>query len=327
MERNTKKQIQDVWSKFRNWLEAIERYESASEDEWPKLLEQFKGFCKQYQPNYDISLVDDSLIINKARQVLGSNIIEETIVVSNHKIEPWFDDARSSIDWTFWNAYENYLKKNEFPRESIRAVSKDIDSILDKTGNPKEEGDAWERKGLVMGNVQSGKTLNFIGLMNKAVDIGYKVIILIGATNDNALRKQTQIRVDEGFTGFDTSTIGKGDRKPNELGEDRGSSHYVKSFTTRDEDFRTSFAKVQADDIDTFKDNIPLLFVIKKNKTILDNIYKWLLQDKELSKDGKKLSFPLLLIDDEADWGSINTKDDDQDPAKFLFQLRLTLIC
>ena len=70
---------------------------------------------------------------------------------------------------------------------------------MDLSGDPTADG-AWARKGLVMGNVQSGKTQNYIGLINKAMDSGYKIIILLGG-HLNDLRKQTQERVDEGVIG------------------------------------------------------------------------------------------------------------------------------
>ena len=314
MNVNLKKEVQDSWDKFKNFLQANEDYDSATEEDWPILLQEFKDFLKN--KNKKVILVEDYLIINKARQVLGTKESQESLVVSDGKIDPWIDDARSSIDWNFWSSYEKFLRKADFPRESIRNVSKDIDSILDKSGNPKEESDAWERRGLVMGNVQSGKTLNFIGLMNKAVDVGYKVIILIGATNSNSLRTQTQVRVDEGFTGFDTSEFFKGQKRvDNEVGKERNSEKRVIPMTTRDDDFNSSFAKGQFADINAFsKDTV--LFVTKKNINSLKKIHNWLLQDrKNAPEDNVKLPYPLLLIDDEADWASVNTKKEEQDPA------------
>ena len=49
----------------------------------------------------------------------------------------------------------------------------------------------------MMGNVQSGKTLNFIGLLNKALDVGYHTIIVLGG-HMNELRAQAQDRIDAG---------------------------------------------------------------------------------------------------------------------------------
>ena len=59
--------------------------------------------------------------------------------------------------------------------------------------------DRRNRRGLVMGHVQSGKTANYCGLVCKAADAGYKVIIVLSGVH-NSLRSQTQIRVEEGFS-------------------------------------------------------------------------------------------------------------------------------
>ena len=56
---------------------------------------------------------------------------------------------------------------------------------------------------MVVGQVQSGKTANYTGLICKAVDAGYKLIIVLAGVH-NSLRSQTQLRLDEGFLGFDT---------------------------------------------------------------------------------------------------------------------------
>ena len=48
--------------------------------------------------------------------------------------------------------------------------------------------------------MQSGKTANYIGLINRAFDAGYRiVIVLTGMTED--LRIQTQDRIDSGVVG------------------------------------------------------------------------------------------------------------------------------
>ena len=57
--------------------------------------------------------------------------------------------------------------------------------------------------------MQSGKTSNFIGFLNKAVDAGYKKIIVLSGLNNN-LRQQTQIRVDEGLLAYDTQASSLG---------------------------------------------------------------------------------------------------------------------
>ena len=49
---------------------------------------------------------------------------------------------------------------------------------------------------MVVGDVQSGKTSNYIGLIAKAIDCGYKLIIVMSGIY-NSLRAQTQTRLME----------------------------------------------------------------------------------------------------------------------------------
>ena len=58
---------------------------------------------------------------------------------------------------------------------------------------------------MVVGNVQSGKTANYLGLICKAADAQYKVIIVVAGMLED-LRKQTQIRLEEGLVGVNELT-------------------------------------------------------------------------------------------------------------------------
>ena len=82
-----------------------------------------------------------------------------------------------------------------------------LDEVTDRTlgllGNPREDG-PWDRRGMVVGHVQSGKTANYTGLVCKAADAGYRLIVVIAGIHNN-LRNQTQERIDEGFIGRDSA--------------------------------------------------------------------------------------------------------------------------
>ena len=88
------------------------------------------------------------------------------------------------------------------PRRVVWRLDETTDQVLRKLENPARPG-RWRRDGLVVGQVQSGKTANYIGLICKAADAGYKLIVVLAGIH-NSLRSQTQLRVDEGFLGFDT---------------------------------------------------------------------------------------------------------------------------
>ena len=90
-------------------------------------------------------------------------------------------------------------------RELSRAnheLDNSTDKILGKIEDPERKW-LWQSRGLVIGDVQSGKTTNFIALANKAIDAGYKVVVVLSGLHNN-LRRQTQIRFEEGVSGWKT---------------------------------------------------------------------------------------------------------------------------
>ena len=62
-----------------------------------------------------------------------------------------------------------------------------------------------------------GKTSNYTGLICKAADFGFDIIIVLTGIHEN-LRCQTQIRLDKGFLGFDTKRTRAFDRSANKIG-------------------------------------------------------------------------------------------------------------
>jgi len=182
--------------------------------------------------------------------------------------------------------------------------------VLKRLENPFRSG-AWDRRGLVVGQVQSGKTSNYTGLICKAADAGYRLIVVLAGLHDS-LRAQTQGRLDEGFLGFDTQQKMVFDQSNTRTGVGKlpGPFHIAHSLTSSAQkgDFNLRVAK-NAGIVVGGKD--PVLLVVKKNASILGNLIKWatLIQQQSHSASGKKLvsGVPLLIIDDEADSASINT--------------------
>ena len=320
------KNRRDIYAAFMQFTEMMKL--TGGELTPESIDEQFNDFEKlMSQSDTKISKEDADYVKNTLKMNFDINLTSKAVHISDDKITPWIKNAKSSIDWKYWNAYENYLKADgNIPPKSIIQTSEEIDDILDLTGNPKINSDSWSKRGLVMGNVQSGKTLNFTGLINKAVDVGYKFIILIGSINDNNLRMQTQQRVDQGFTGMDTSLYPK--IKHIGVGRIRKDAVVV-PYTTSNlkDDFNKAFANRQSVDGKYLKPEIPLLFVIKKNKTILENIYDWVKNRYELDPDNdeKRVDSPLLFIDDEADWASPDTSKEDEDPKAINAAIRKIL--
>lgn len=237
-------------------------------------------------------------------------------ILDNYDDEKWYDDVKSNINPYFWIRYKDYLiDKKGFNPNIVSTLGKDtLDTkLMNYLGNPNSDNNFFKR-GLIIGDVQSGKTSTYIGLMCKAADAGYKVFILLTGTIES-LRKQTQERVEEGFVGVnmvaDTTggvRVGVGiDNKPIR----------AMALTSRKSDFTGDSDKIAV----SLADKDAVVFVIKKNSSVLEKLTKWLLK---LNADPvtKKIDLPMLLIDDEADNASINTGETKEDPTKINKMIR-----
>jgi hypothetical protein len=221
------------------------------------------------------------------------------------RVQRWLEGNTPS--WRFWKDYEELLLNQKISQEVIWDNEEVIDNCIDMSGDPAREG-PWESRGLVMGNVQSGKTLNFIGLINKAMDVGYHTIIVIGG-HLKELREQSQERVDEGVIGRNTRTFGVG--RGNTIvvnNEPFGVAKSANGLSGRPHGGTTvhaDFSKPQAGALNlNFASTEPVVFVVKKHYKLLNNLREWI----EDFPDSKVRDRPMLLIDDEADYASINTK-------------------
>ena len=113
------------------------------------------------------------------------------------KYHPWLNDVKANIDWKHKTKYFEYLAAKGWPLETIKSIDEYTDDILDHINNPKVDYN-FTNKGLVIGDVQSGKTANYTGLIHKAIDSGYKLVIVLAGTL-NSLRTQTQARMDSDY--------------------------------------------------------------------------------------------------------------------------------
>ncbi len=217
---------------------------------------------------------------------------------------PWLLSLKPSINPFFSARYLRFLRlKKRWPQTVVSNLGRSTDDILDLLGNPTEKG-KWKRRGLVLGDVQSGKTATYTSLICSAADAGYRLIVLLTGTLEN-LRRQTQERLDEGFVGFDSS--GELKRKKDSrlvgvglLGANPETQATV--FTSRASDFNVATMNQLGLGLSSLKG--PAIVVVKKNKSVLNTLETWL-RERNVEGDGK-IHLPLLLIDDEADNASIN---------------------
>ena len=231
---------------------------------------------------------------------------EAKVLYSTEGHQDWLNSDRKR-GWVYWPRYKKLLEK-----QIAQSVADDIDNVTDQIlgllEDPKRHN-PWDRRGLVVGHVQSGKTSNYTGLICKAADAGYRIIIVLAGLT-NSLRTQTQVRLEEGFLGYITGPSDSNQFLLTGVGLiDRDMSIRPNHVTNRlqNGDFKLGVAK----NLGITPEQRPWLFVVKKNKPILDSIYNWLrnyVADYTDDQGEKHItSLPLLLIDDESDNASVDT--------------------
>lgn len=270
-----------------------------SEEEVLALAEQLRVI-----PLYSVTDSEFREVIRRLHEALTIEMGVGSFIFNGH--EPWLQARKANIDPFYWSRYQTELRKDGWPPKTVVALDRVTDAILDLIGDP--SGDSgWPRRGLVMGDVQSGKTSNYTGLVCKAADAGYKLIILLTGTLES-LRRQTQERLDAGFVGLDSSGVVNRNRHRREIGV--GLTNGTRSagvFTSTLGDFKADTVNQLGFKLKAY--NEPVLLVVKKNKRILENLTDWLITYN--AGQGGEIDLPLLLIDDEADNASVNTN-----PAK-----------
>ena len=232
-------------------------------------------------------------------------------ILNNYDQEEWYSDIKDDLDQKFWLRYKDYLidEKHFSPNIVSKLGNETLDhDLMNYLLNPNVQTDnPVFRRGLVIGDVQSGKTSTYIGLICKAADAGFKVFILLTGTIES-LRKQTQERVEEGFIGIDMSDQATGGKRVG-VGLDN-QTIFATALTSRNNDFTGNSDKIAV----ALRNFNAVVFVIKKQKDVLNKLTKWL---KNLNADQLtgKIDLPMLMIDDEADNASINTSKDKEDPT------------
>lgn len=228
-------------------------------------------------------------------------------IVDAEDFRPWLHDARINGEFGdfYWGRYRQLLNLNGLPRSVIDATDEVTDRVLDRLGDPRNLS-PWSRRGMVVGNVQSGKTANYTGLICKAADAGYRLIVVIAGIHNN-LRNQTQARIDEGFIGRDTGRLAHANRAQRQKLIGVGTfdqREFPVSLTNTLRDFNKATATTNTSQIAQY--NVPVVLVIKKNSSTLKNLLEWL-KEHSAHQSTQMVSQPMLLIDDEADNASINT--------------------
>ena len=239
---------------------------------------------------------------------------------------PWLADRRASLEWGFTRRYQRFLKERKGWALPTLQRSDDLtDRIIGLLESPDRAG-SWDRRGMVVGEVQSGKTSNYIELICKAADAGYKFIVVLTGTT-NSLRAQTQLRFDEGFLGWDTrlnlalNTSNKRVGVGTLVGEPL---HRAIPSTNADE--TGDFNLRVANQFNVRLGGDPVIMVVKKNGSVLRNLTRWAKSLSSVRPEDPIPNIPTLVIDDEADFASVNTRPvangDDEDPTVINARIR-----
>ena len=257
----------------------------------------------------DKSTITPTLILEKIKVVVAMNpkwgielereaVVEElirrfsmwigvdTILTNSAGHREWLNSSRKT-DWRYWQRYREWLER-KLSWKAVEGIDKSTDNILGLLEDPNRE-EAWDRRGLVVGHVQSGKTGNYTALISKAADAGYKIIIVLAGLHNN-LRSQTQIRLEEGFLGYETSSD-YDTRSLIGVGEIDSDKEITPNCAT-DRSNSGDFSQIVARRLAISPEERPWLFVVKKNKTVLRELLRWVqnhVADTALADQEKKL--------------------------------------
>ena len=259
--------------------------------------------------------------------------LNEAILIAEEH-QKWYTDERRRLSTAFyWTRYEEYLRtRGNWSEDATASLDRATDKVIRCLSDP-ERSDAFAVKGLVVGYVQSGKTANFTALIAKAIDAGYRMIVVLAGTLDS-LRLQTQRRLDKELCGKEQILRDAEAGQPAEYSEDKDWDKFasygalpstlggcdVRRITTSHGDYKglgqgrdvLKFRKLFGDRPLNNRDNLSSseahLLVIKKHPAVIRKLVRDIRNTKMFLGD-----VPLLVIDDESDQASVNTVD----PVKF----------
>lgn len=198
--------------------------------------------------------------------------------------QQWVKNWDSSKGY-YWSRQRSFLINVLHRSDSdIDALDRGSERVLSYLGDP-HSTDSFRVRGLVVGYVQSGKTANFSAVIAKAVDAGYKIVIVLSGLH-NSLRQQTQHRLQRDLGHEDTLGVGSPEQ----------AKVWVWMTGDRpDGDFNPAYQNAGV-----LQGNNQVILVVKKNVSRLNRLIDWM-------RNRVPAGVPVLVIDDEADQASVNT--------------------
>lgn len=276
------------------------------------------------------AVLDRLGLAEDTRTVLNSLIpipkVSGPVVISDEFTAWYTPQSQQGRSW-YWPAYRRLLSEKGWSEQAIAGLDSASDRVVERLANPTSK-EVYQSKGLVVGHVQSGKTANFTGVIAKAIDAGYRLVIVLGGTL-NLLRAQTQRRLDMELVGRENILRGAAEYESDYADDPAWSkgkflSHDglpsalggfdIVRMTTRNDDYKSLLQGIVALEFEKQEPALDLydprnlhrssarLMVVKKNKSVLAKLVK------DLNKIKTPLDqIPVLIIDDESDEASVNT--------------------
>ncbi|CAM00884.1 Z1 domain-containing protein [Saccharopolyspora erythraea NRRL 2338] len=262
---------------------------------------------------------------------------DEVLIADDDDWQPWYTpEIRASRDF-YWSSYKTLLTGKGWDADAVTALDRTTDQVIERLSDPSRP-EAFQAKGLVVGHVQSGKTANFTGVVAKAIDAGYRLIIVLTGTTD-MLRSQTQRRLDMELIGVenilggidpdDADLLDEVDYQddpdwiegkflshgvqPNDM--DRPAIHRLTTYAGDYKSLKQGIEALNFPKADRRKRFFELenllpadtkVAIVKKNGTVLRKLASDLHRIKKKTNLGE---IPTLIVDDESDQASVNTSN------------------
>ena len=136
-------------------------------------------------------------LVRDIESTFSITVAEGTMLTEDRDHIPWLDSKRGVLEWEFWRRYRAWLNDSKgWSPAIVNKMDGLTDQVLDRIEEPNRPG-SWDRRGLVVGQVQSGKTAHYTGLICKAVDAGYKLVVVLAGVH-NSLEEPDPIEARRG---------------------------------------------------------------------------------------------------------------------------------
>lgn len=268
---NTNPSVEQLENTISAYINSVYKDVPPTEEEFKEKADLMRASMAAIMP---VSDQEYDAVLKRLKQTLVIQMDIGTYINDrNNGHQSWLPAKRADFDFFFWNRYKKYLEEVKHWNPRVTAnLGKVSDEILDLCGDPSEK--QFLIKGLVLGDVQSGKTANYTAICNKAADTGYRIIIVLAGMQKN-LREQTQERLDAEFTGrkseYYLDPKAEQGIKNTPVGVGRyGHDKKIVAFTSVTKDFDSGV--LRSNNLGIENVNCPVVLVIKKNKQILNNL-------------------------------------------------------